>query len=155
MRTTHLTLASLAWLAAAGPLLAQTASPAPAAGPSADPKSIVTTGQIEIVSIEPARGTVLKPGAPLSLKVKVRYKKSDRGPAQVQLLVQDQGRKPLLQKPPKVRLEKAEGEVDLKADVVVPKEGVTSIDVFVPMFSLDPAAKGTSTATFVKYTVAP
>jgi hypothetical protein len=143
-------LVGLAALAAA-PLAAQ----APPTTPASKPAGVVATGKVEFVSIEPAKGTVLKAGANVSFKARVRYHRSAAGPAQFQLLVQDQSGKPLLQKPPAAKADKADGEVELKADVTIPKEGVTAVHVYVPMFSLDPAAKGTSTATGTKYTVAP
>jgi hypothetical protein len=143
-------LAWVAWLAAAPVALA-----AQGAAPPATQPRVVATGKIEIVTIEPAKGTVLKAGGTATFKARVRYQRTAGSAARIQLLVQDQAHKPLLPKPPSVTVDKAEGEVDLQAEVVIPKTGVTAVDVFIPMFSADPGVKGTSTATFVKYTVAP
>ena len=140
--------------ATAPPATAPPATAPPTTAPPAAAPGVVATGKLEIVSLEPAKGTVLKPGANVSFKVRVRYQRS--APAtQFQLLVQDQSGKALLQKPPTAMADKAEGEAELKADVAIPKAGVTEVHVYVPMFSLDPAARGTSTAAGVKYMVAP
>jgi sugar lactone lactonase YvrE len=120
----------------------------PGAPPTADP----TQNAIAIQAITPQEGTTLERGAEVRVEATIAYTLHTAGPAQINLIVQDQDLQPLtLGLPASVAVEPGTGSARIATTVIVPNTGVSALSVFVALHPVDAAT--TNTVAVVSYLV--
>jgi len=101
--------------------------------------------------LDPAPGTVLQPGTPVTIAGRIRYALTSTSSGQLLMVVQDQGTD-LLQFPqPSVAITAGGGTISMTDTIEIPATGVSKVQVF---FALQPSgANGTTTVTSAYYPV--
>jgi len=112
-----------------------------------------TIDSVAIETITPVQGTTLQGGSRVTFRARVRYTLATASSGRISLIIEDQASRNISATTPQPSISVTRGGqvVELTDTIDIPANGVTRVDVFVPLFP------GTSTSTntvqVVRYTV--
>jgi hypothetical protein len=108
---------------------------------------------VAVESITPAAGESLLAGSRVTFRARVRYTLATASSGQISIIVEDQSSRNIssTRPQPSAQVQRGSGTVELADTIDVPANGVTRVDVFLPLFPA--GASSTSTVQVVRYPV--
>jgi hypothetical protein len=112
-----------------------------------------TINSVIIETITPARDTTLSAGSRVTFRARVSYTLATASSGRLSMIIQDQASRNISSTSPQpnAQVSRGGGVVELADTVTIPANGVTRVDVFVPL--LPAGAASTNTVQIVSYPV--
>lgn len=112
-----------------------------------------TINSIAVETITPAQGTTLSAGSRVTFQARVRYTLATASSGRISMVIEDQASRNIspTSPQPNVQVSRGGGVVELTDTVTIPANGVTRVDLFVPL--LPAGASSTNTVQLVRYPV--
>lgn len=112
-----------------------------------------TVDSVAVESITPAAGQSLSAGSRVTFRARVRYTLATASTGTISMVIEDQASRNIstTSPQPRAQIQRGSGTVELVDTVNIPANGVTRVDVFLPLFP--GGASSTNTVQVVRYTV--
>lgn len=112
-----------------------------------------TVDSVAVESITPAAGDSLRAGSRITFRARVRYTLATASSGRVSMVIEDQASRNIstTSPQPSIQVQRGSGTVELVDTINIPANGVTRVDVFLPLFPA--GASSTSTVQVVRYPV--
>ena len=112
-----------------------------------------TIDSVRIETISPAQGTTLSAGSRVTFRARVPYTLATASSGRISIIIEDQASRNISSTSPQpsIQVTRGGGVVELADTVTIPANGVTRVDVFVPLFPA--GASNTNTVQLVRYQV--
>jgi hypothetical protein len=112
-----------------------------------------TINSVIIETITPARDTTLSAGSRVTFRARVSYTLATASSGRISMVIEDQASRNIspTSPQPSIQVSRGGGVVELTDTVTIPANGVTRVDLFVPL--LPAGSSSTSIVQVVRYTV--
>lgn len=112
-----------------------------------------TVDSVAVESITPAAGGSLAAGSRVTIRARVRYTLATASSGSISMVIEDQASRNIstTSPQPRAQIQRGSGTVELVDTINIPANGVTRVDVFLPLFP--GGASSTNTVQVVRYPV--